>query len=42
VCCVANLSDVPIDLPPYAAVILASGPVTSNLLPPDTSIWLRT
>ncbi len=40
--CVANMSDVPVDLPAYAAVILASGPVTSNLLPPDTSIWLRT
>jgi alpha-glucosidase len=42
VCCVTNLSDVPVDLPAHTAVILASGPVTSNLLPPDSSIWLRT
>lgn len=42
VCCVANISDAPVDLPAHATVILASGPVTSNRLPPDTSIWLRT
>ena len=42
VCCVANLSDVPVALPAHAAVILASGPLTDGLLPPDTSVWLRT
>jgi alpha-glucosidase len=40
--CVANLSDAPVSLPAHAAVILASGPLTDGLLPPDTSIWLRT
>ena len=39
--CVANLSDVPVDLPAHAAVMLASGPVTCDLLPPDTAVWLR-
>ncbi len=39
--CVANLSDVPVDLPAHAAGILASGPLTHGLLPPDTAIWLR-
>jgi alpha-glucosidase len=39
--CVANLSDVPVDLPAHAAVMLASGPVTRGLLPPDTAVWLR-
>jgi alpha-glucosidase len=40
--CVANLSDVPVALPAHAAVILASGPLADGLLPPDTSVWLRT
>jgi alpha-glucosidase len=40
--CVANLSDAPVNLPAHAAVILASGPLTDGLLPPDTSVWLRT
>ena len=37
----ANLSDVPVDLPADAVVMLASGPVTRGLLPPDTAVWLR-
>jgi alpha-glucosidase len=39
--CVTNLSPVPAELPPHAAVILASGPLADGLLPPDTSVWLR-
>jgi alpha-glucosidase len=40
--CVANLSSDPVELPAHAAVILTSGPLTSDgLLPPDTSAWLR-
>ncbi len=42
VCCVANLSAVPVDLPAHSAVLLASGPLTGRLLPPDTAAWLRT
>jgi alpha-glucosidase len=39
--CVANLSQVPVGLPGHTAVLLASGPLTDGLLPPDTSVWLR-
>jgi alpha-glucosidase len=39
--CVTNLSPAPAELPPHAAVILASGPLADGLLPPDTSVWLR-
>ena len=40
--CVANLSPAPVPLPPHAAVLLASGPVTDEgLLPPDTTAWLH-
>jgi alpha-glucosidase len=39
--CVANLSPAPVELPAHAAVILASGPLTGGLLPPDTAAWLR-
>ncbi|MFY9650995.1 DUF3459 domain-containing protein, partial [Trebonia sp.] len=39
--CVANLSASPVGLPPHAAVLLASGPLTDDgLLPPDTTAWL--
>jgi alpha-glucosidase len=40
--CVANLSGEPAALPADAQVLLASGPLTDGLLPPDTSAWLRT
>jgi alpha-glucosidase len=40
--CVANLSAGPVGLPPHTALILASGPLAGGLLPPDTSVWLRT
>ncbi len=39
--CVANLSNAPVSLPADAVVVLASGPVTGGLLPPDTAVWLR-
>jgi alpha-glucosidase len=42
VSCVTNLSPAPVELPAHAAVILASGPLTGGLLPPDTAAWLRT
>jgi alpha-glucosidase len=38
--CVANLSAVPVGLPPHASVLLASGPLDGGLLPPDTTAWL--
>ena len=38
--CVANLSAVPVALPPHASVLLASGPLDGGLLPPDTTAWL--
>jgi alpha-glucosidase len=39
--CVANLSAEPVALPPNASALLASGPLDTGLLPPDTSVWLR-
>jgi alpha-glucosidase len=39
--CVANLSGGPVNLPAQAEVLLASGPVTGDVLPPDTAVWLR-
>ena len=41
-CCVANLSPAPVALPARTAVLLASGPLDDDLLPPDTAVWLRT
>jgi alpha-glucosidase len=43
VACVANLSPAPVELPAGLEneILLASGPVSSGLLPPDTSAWLR-
>ena len=44
VACVANLSPAPVELPqedPRPRVLLASGPVSGGLLPPDTAAWLR-
>jgi alpha-glucosidase len=40
--CVANLSPTPVALPAHTAVLLASGPLDGDLLPPDTAAWLRT
>ena len=39
--CVTNLSAEPAPLPPHAAALLASGPLDTGLLPPDTTVWLR-
>jgi len=39
-CCVTNLSAAPVTPPGHDAVLLASGPLTNGLLPPDTSVWL--
>jgi len=39
--CVANLSAEPVPLPPDTAALLASGPLDTGLLPPDTTVWLR-
>jgi alpha-glucosidase len=38
--CVLNLSSSPAELPAHERVLLASGPVTGGLLPPDTAVWL--
>ena len=40
--CVVNLSDVAVALPPHESVLLASQPLDTTLLPPDTAAWLRT
>jgi alpha-glucosidase len=40
--CLANLSARAVSLPPHERVILASGPLTDGMLPPDTAVWLHT
>ncbi len=40
--CVVNLSGAPVRLPPHQELLLASGPLDGELLPPDTAAWLRT
>jgi alpha-glucosidase len=40
--CVANLSGGPVALPAHAEILLASGPLAGDMLPSDTSAWLRT
>jgi alpha-glucosidase len=39
--CLVNLSDVAVPLPPHERLLLASGPLDDDLLPPDTAVWLR-
>jgi alpha-glucosidase len=39
--CVANLSAAPVLLPPNAGILLASGRLDDDLLPPDIAVWLR-
>jgi alpha-glucosidase len=39
--CVVNLSSTAVALPPHEAVLLASQPLDTTLLPPDTAAWLR-
>ena len=40
--CVSNLSAASVGLPSHRAVILASDPLDGGMLPPDTTVWLRT
>jgi len=40
--CVVNLSDEPVALPVTGAVVLTSGPLDGDRLPPDTSAWVVT
>jgi alpha-glucosidase len=40
--CVVNLSPDPVDLPPYAELLLTSNPLEEGQLPTDTTAWLRT
>jgi alpha-glucosidase len=40
--CVSNLSAASVGLPSHRAVILASDPLVGGMLPPDTTVWLRT
>ncbi|MDX3769892.1 MULTISPECIES: glycoside hydrolase family 13 protein [unclassified Streptomyces] len=36
-----NLSDSDVPLPVHTEVLLVSGPLDGDMLPPDTSVWLR-
>lgn len=40
--CVVNLSPTPTPLPSHTELLLTSTPLTTGLLPPDTTAWLRT
>jgi alpha-glucosidase len=39
--CVVNLGPEAVRLPPHETVLLASGPLEGDMLPVDTSVWLR-
>ncbi|MEU7860368.1 glycoside hydrolase family 13 protein [Nonomuraea sp. NPDC049141] len=39
--CAVNCGTEPVRLPPHDGVLLASGPLDGDLLPPDTAVWLR-
>ena len=39
--CVVNLSAAPVELPAHGGILLASGPLGTDRLPPDTAVWLR-
>jgi alpha-glucosidase len=39
--CAVNLSDADMPLPGDAVVLLASGPIHGELLPPDTAVWFE-
>jgi alpha-glucosidase len=41
VLCVLNLSGAAVPLPEHDGVLLASGPLSTDALPPDTAVWLR-
>jgi alpha-glucosidase len=40
--CMVNLSGDVVQLPPHTEILLASGPLDGEELPPDTAVWLRT
>lgn len=40
--CVVNLGDEPVGLPAHESVLVASGQLDGDRLPPDTAVWLRT
>ncbi|MFD1541447.1 glycoside hydrolase family 13 protein [Nonomuraea guangzhouensis] len=39
--CAVNCGTEPVRLPPHDGVLLASGALDGDLLPPDTAVWLR-
>jgi alpha-glucosidase len=39
--CVVNISAAPVRLPEHGGLLLASGPLDGELLPPDSAVWLR-
>ncbi|WP_374010897.1 glycoside hydrolase family 13 protein [Leifsonia sp. LS-T14] len=39
---VTNLSTDPVPLPEHQAILLSSAPLDGGLLPPDSTVWLRT
>jgi alpha-glucosidase len=39
--CVVNVSATAVRLPEHAGLLLASGPLDGELLPPDSAVWLR-
>jgi alpha-glucosidase len=41
VLCVVNLSAASVPLPEHAGLLLTSGPLWTDGLPPDTAVWLR-
>ncbi|MEU7748408.1 alpha-amylase family glycosyl hydrolase [Nonomuraea sp. NPDC049158] len=40
--CALNCGTEPVRLPSHGGVLLPSGPLDGDLLPPDTAVWLRT
>ncbi|WP_435587529.1 glycoside hydrolase family 13 protein [Micromonospora aurantiaca (nom. illeg.)] len=40
--CLVNLGDAAVGLPAHDRLLLASGPLDDDRLPPDTAVWLRT
>ncbi|MFG2167553.1 glycoside hydrolase family 13 protein [Micromonospora chersina] len=40
--CLVNLSATAVPLPAHERLLLASGPLDDDRLPPDTAVWLRT
>ncbi|MFI2649908.1 glycoside hydrolase family 13 protein [Micromonospora fulviviridis] len=40
--CLVNLSAAAVPLPAHERLLLASGPLDDDRLPPDTAVWLRT